>query len=156
MLLACISWLIFLGLYLLLAGQVSLTEIVAGVPAAAFAACFTVLLHRVSERRFRLDVPWWRVVGQPLAAVMPDAICVGRALLGAVLRRPLGPLGALARQPFRQGGDVPPDPTRRGLVTLGSSLAPNGFVVSIPQGQDILLLHRLVPAPPDPDREWPL
>lgn len=156
MLLVCISWLIFLGSYLLLAGQVGLTEIIAGVPAAAFAACFTVMLHRVSERRFRLDVPWWRVVGQPLASVAPDAVRVGHALLRALWRRPPGPLGVLASQPFRQGGDAPADATRRGLVTLGSSLAPNGIVVAIPEGRDVLLLHRLVPAAPDRDREWPL
>ena len=154
--LACVSWLVFLGLYLLLAGQVSVTEIVGGVPAATFAACFTVWLHRASERRFSLGAPWWRVVGRPLAALVPDAGSVGLALLRAVRRRPSGPLGVLARQPFRQGGQAPADATRRGLVTLGSSLAPNGFVAAIPEGQGILLLHRLVPVPPDRDRKWPL
>ena len=154
--LACVSWVVFLGLYFLLAGQVSLTEIAAGVPAAVLAAGFTVLLHRASRHPFHFGAPWARVLGQPLAAVVPDAIRVGQALLRAVWQRPPGPLGVVARQPFRQGGADPSNAARRGLVTLGSSLAPNGFVVAFPDGEDILLLHRLVPVPPDPDREWPL
>lgn len=156
MLLGVVAWVVFLGAYFLFAGQVSVTEIVAGVPASVAVACFALLLHRTQTRRFRLHGPWWRILGQPLAALFPDAARVGRILLRAVWRRPSGPLGVVARQPFRPGGNDPAAAARRGLVTLGSSLAPNGYVLQIQEAEEMMLLHRLAPVLRDPDRDWPL
>ena len=156
MLLGPVAALIFFGFYILFAGQVSVTEIEAGAPAAIAAAGFTVLLHRVTERPFRLKAPWLRVLGEPLAALLPDAVRVGRALLRALWRRPPGVVGPVTRQPFQEGGEDPASAARRGLVTLGSSLAPNGYVLAIPDGEGALLLHRLAAVPPNPDQRWPL
>ena len=158
MLLGPVAALIFFGIYILFAGQVSVTEIEAGAPAAVAAAGFTVLLHRVAEpeRAFRLKAPWLRVLGKPLAALFPDAVRVGRALLQALWRRPSSAVGLVVRQPFQEGGGDPASAARRGLVTLGSSLAPNGYVLGIPDEEEALLLHRLAAVPPDPDQRWPL
>jgi hypothetical protein len=41
------------------------------------------------------------------------------------------------------------------MVTLALSVAPNGYVMNVPAGGDALLMHRLAPAAPDPDPEWP-
>jgi hypothetical protein len=76
-------------------------------------------------------------------------------LLSVLWRRPDGSLGVITRQPFRQGHDTPQDAGRRGLVTLGISLAPNGYVLSIPDSRNELVLHRLTPAAPSADRKWP-
>lgn len=156
MLLGLVTWVVFLGAYFLFAGQVSATEIVAGVPSSAAVGCFAVVLHRTQSRRFRLQGPWWRILGLPLAAVFPDAARVGRVLLRAVRRRPFGAVGVVAPQAFRPGGDDPAAASRRGLVTLGCSLAPNGYVLEIQQAAKTLLLHRLAPVPPNPDTDWPL
>ncbi|WP_428485702.1 hypothetical protein [Rhodopila sp.] len=166
-------WVLLAGFYLLFAGQISMTEIIAGVPATTAAAAVAVLLHRARSRRLRFRAPWLHVVGRPLAALLPNAVQVAGVLLHALWRRPDGPVGVVARQPFRQGeghaddagrrgqaddagwrGQAD-DAGRRGLVTLGISLAPNGYVLSIPKGQDVLVMHRLVSAPPSPDRQWP-
>jgi hypothetical protein len=58
------------------------------------------------------------------------------------------------RQPFDTGTAAPLDAGRRALVVLGASFAPNGIAVGVAPGA--LLLHRLDPRPPSPDRGWPL
>ncbi len=147
------TWSVFLAFYLLLAGAISTNELLAGIPAAAAASCFAIGLHRVEERRTSLRGPWPRLLLRPLAALLPDAVKAARILLRAIARRPDGPVGLPTRQPFREGTG-PRDAGRRGLVTLATSLAPNGYVLAV--GPDALILHRLAPAPPRPDREWPL
>jgi hypothetical protein len=156
MLLGALAALIFLGVYLMFAGQVSATELLAGIPAAVAAAAYAVLLHRVAERPFRLDAPWPRVLGKPLMALFPDVIRVGRTLLRVLWRRPPGMVGTIVRQPFQAGGADPASAARRGLVTLAASLAPNGYGMDILDGADVLVLHRLAPAPLAPDQRWPL
>ncbi len=83
--------------------------------------------------------------------------------VGRVLLRTLAPgqahaartaPGMLQIQPFRRGSDDPAEAGRRALVTLGLSLAPNGYVVDFATGSG-LLIHRLQPVPPQPDQDWP-
>lgn len=148
-------WCVLAGLYLLFAGQVSSSEIIAGMIATVTATGFAVSLHRARSRRLRLRAPWLRLVGQPLTALFTDSIRVARVLLRALRRRPDGAVGILARQPFRHGDAPAADAGRRGLATLALSAAPNGYVLNVPSGDDALLMHRLVPAAPDPDPEWP-
>jgi hypothetical protein len=42
------------------------------------------------------------------------------------------------------------------MVVLGTSLAPNGYVLMMPQGSETMVLHRLVLTPPRADKEWPV
>jgi len=152
---ALINWVILAGFYLLFAGQVSGSELIAGAPVTIAAAGFAVLLHRTQSRRLRLRAPWLHVTGQTLGALYPDAVRVGRVLLQALWRRPDGPLGVVSLQPFRAGDDGAADAERRAVVTLSSSLAPNGYVLRVLDGEDALAMHRLAPAAPDRDWEWP-
>jgi len=152
---ALTNWAILAGLYFLFAGQVSSTELIAGTPVTIAAAGFAVLLHRTGSRCLRLRAPWLHVVGQTLGALYPDAVRVGRVLLQAVLHRPDGPLGMVTLQPFRVGGHGAVDAGCRAVVTLGSSLAPNGYVLRVLDGEDALAMHRLAPAAPDRDRKRP-
>ncbi len=147
-----VAWLVFFGVYLLYAGEVSLNEILAGIPAAGALACFAVASRRAEQRHLRVRAPWPRLLLRPVGSLFADAAKVGRVLLAALVRRPDGPIGRAAAQPFREGGSD--DAGRRALVTLGSSVAPNGYVLAI--GRETLILHRLAPSAPDPDRDWPL
>lgn len=146
-------WLLLAGLYALFAGEVSLSEAIAGLLATGIALAYAAFLHRSRSRRISVRGLPFRVVFAPLGALLPDAWRVGRVLARAVLRRPAGAAGTLSRPPFREGGREAREAGRRGLVTLGLSLAPNGYVVNIEA--DALILHRLAPAAPSPDREWP-
>jgi hypothetical protein len=146
-------WLVLAALYALLAGQISLTEAAAGLIATGLAAGYGVLLHRSGSRVLALSAPWPRMVLRPLAALVPDAWRVGRVLLTVLWRRPEGSVGTRSRQTFRRGGHGGEDAGRRGIVTLALSLAPNGYVLGI--GPSDISLHRLAPATPSGDREWP-
>ncbi len=142
------------GLYLLFAGTVGATELGAGLAATALVTGLATVVHRGRTRRLRL-VPPARVLLRPLLGVITDSGRVGTVLLRAVLRRPAGQAGQVVRQSFRQGGENPADAGRRGIVVLAASLAPNGYVLHVPAGEDAMVLHRLAPVPPSPDRDWP-
>ena len=159
--LAFVVFLISIGLYLAFAGQVSGTEIAAGVPAAGLVAAYAGLRHQGESRPMRLRGPWLRLVLSPTAAVAGDAAWVGVRLLRAVFVSEPHVAGTISRQPFRSGSTEPADAGRRALVTLASSLAPNGFVLDVApsvllRDEQALLMHRLAPARPDPDGEWPV
>ncbi len=126
------------------------------MPVATLTTAFALLLHRARSRHLGLHAPWPRIIFRPLGALFPDAIRVGAVLLSALWRRPLGPVGVITKQPFRRGDDSTGDAGRRGMVTLGASLAPNGYVLHVPSGQDALIMHRLAATAPRPDREWPV
>ena len=149
------TWVLFAGIYLLLAGKITITEILAGAGATTVALAFAVLRRGAARRRLRLRVPWLQVIGAPLVSLFPDAGRVALVLLRAVLRRPAGAAGSAVRQPFAPGTADPEDAGRRALVTLGISLAPNGYVLDLPNDGCCLLLHRLAPASPSADMRWP-
>ena len=156
-----IVFLVSTGLYLVFAGQVSGTETAAGVPTAGLVAAYAGLRHRGGSRPMRLRGPWLRLILSPTAAVAGDAVRVGVCLLRAVFVSGSHVAGTVSRQPFRSGSAGPADAGRRALVTLASSLAPNGFVLDVAPSElrpdeHALLMHRLAPARPDPDREWPV
>ena len=158
--LAFVVFLVSIGLYLVFAGQVSGTEVAAGVPAAGLVAAYAGLRHRGESRPMRLRGPWLRLVLSPMASVAGDAARVGVHLLRAFVPGS-DAAGTTSRQPFRPGGEGPADAGRRALVTLASSLAPNGFVLDVApsvllRDEHALLMHRLAPGRADPDGEWPV
>lgn len=144
---------LLLGLYLLLAGQASATEFVAAAPAVLLAVGTGWALRTHADRRMQVQAPWRQVLLRLLASVGADSVRVGAALLRAVMR-PAAHVGAVSRQAFPAGGDQPYEAGRRALVVLGASLAPNGFVLDV--AADALSLHRLAPAKPQGDTEWPV
>lgn len=160
------AWLVFAALYTFFAGQISLTEVIAGASAAALAAICTARLHNKQSRHIRLRAPWPKLLLRPLAALVTDTVRVGAILVSALWRRPNGPVGMITKQPFRHAHDKPDsgmgdkdaavDAGRRGLVTLAASVAPNGYVVRIPHDQDALIMHRLAAVAPSEDTAWPI
>ena len=145
------------GLYMLLAGTASATELGAGAAVAAATAGFAFARRRTMERAVALPPPPVRAVLQPLGALAADTVRVGAVLFRA-LAQPQS--GEESRQPFRPGGDAPQEAGRRALATLLLSVAPNGFVLDVPPAAaprdgDAVLLHRLAPASPGGDADWP-
>ncbi len=148
-----VSWLLLFPLYLLLAGQVSGEEVVAGILIAAVAASSGVLVSRFGGRfAFRFRLGWIRLVPQVAGQLATDLFRVGRVLVAALAGRPQS--AGIVRQPFEPGDPTPVHAARRGLVELGVSFAPNGLALGIAPGT--LLVHRLAPQPIAADREWPL
>jgi len=150
-----VAFLAAAGFYLLLAGSLSRNELItAGVVAAAFAILVVVLRLR-QETRLGLPIPPLTAMLRPILALLTDSGRVGAVLLRVVARRPEGGYGTITPQPFRPGGSTPEDAGRRGLVTLGSSLAPNGYVLEWSPSQDALLMHRLAAVSSSENTEWP-
>ena len=137
----CCIWVSFAAAYGLFAGQLSLTEAMAGVPAAVIVTVYVLVLRRRAERSLRLQAPWLRLVG--------------RVVVRALVRRPDGGVGRLMRQPLLQAGEAAVEAGRRGLVSLAASVAPNGFVVEIPARADAMVVHRLVDVPVAAEQAWP-
>ncbi len=151
-----VAWALLTGIYLVLAGQVSASEVVAGVVTGLVAALLSVAVRRDAGRQFRFRaVPWLVLLGRPALALVHDTARVGMALARAVLRGQ-DVHGAVVRQAFARGGADAQDAARRGLVTLGVSLTPNSYVLRILDERDEVRLHRLAERKPSPSREWPL
>jgi hypothetical protein len=144
-------WVALSGLYLVLAGELSPSEIVAGVLAGLLATLVSLGLTAAAERQFSLRAPWYRLSVQTARAVVRDIFRVALALAAAATT---GQGGMFARQPFAGTGAEPAAAGRRALATLFASIAPNGYVTEITA--TALELHRLAPAPPAADREWPV
>jgi hypothetical protein len=139
------------GLYLVLAGEVSLSEIIAGVLAGLLATAVSLGLRAAAERQFVLRAPWPRLAARAGWALMRDIFRVALALAQAAAG---GAGGMIARQPFAGAGAEPAAAGRRALATLFASVAPNGYVTEVTP--TALELHRVAPAPPAADREWPV
>lgn len=147
-----IVWVILAALYLLFAGQVSMTEIEAGLPLTLVASALVAIQRRTAVRHWSGPVRA-KALFKPILSLVPDAIRVGAVLCASLLRRPDGSAGFILRQPFRPGGNRPDDNARRGVTELSASFAPNAFAIRL--REDALLLHCLSSRKPSPDAEWP-
>ena len=144
-----------LGSYMLLAGNLAWTEATAGVAVAAAVTGFATAWRLRQGRRIAPVLPPGRVLLGTLASLVTDTLRVGAALLAAP-----GARGAAGWQAFRPGSRSSRNAGRRALVTLLTSAAPNGIVLDLrpsamPEVDNGLLLHRLVPAPPLSGADWP-
>jgi hypothetical protein len=152
-----LCWVALGLIYFLLAGQASMTELMAGLGGVSAASGYGVALHIGARRRpleFRLA--WLRSAWRPLLSLPRDSLAVGLVLLRSLTRRRRRLVGRMTRQPFDYGNEGAEARARRALVILGASLAPNGFVLHALKGEGVLLLHRLAPDAPSENRDWPL
>ena len=147
-----LSWVALFPLYLLLAGQASGQEVVAGALVATVAAGSAVLVRRLGSSVFGFRYAWLRRLARLAVLLAADLGRVGRFLAGALAAPARG--AGIVRQPFAEGGDTPEDGARRGIVVLAASFTPNSFAIGI--APKTLLLHRLVQQPSAADRRWPI
>jgi multisubunit Na+/H+ antiporter MnhE subunit len=142
-------------IYMVFAGQFSWHELLAGAVAWGLAMCFVTIVQHAGGRGFAFVFPA-RAMGKVAASLALDSGRVGAALWRAVWRRPPGAVGRLSRQGFRRGGKDPRDAGRRALIAAAKSLAPNEFVVDIPERGNCLYVHSLASEPSSEDLEWPI
>jgi hypothetical protein len=141
--------------YFLFAGEFSIHELIAGVFAWGAALSFSALVHHCADRRFKWTRLAW-VCGRVLRSVATETWVVAGVLSRVIRRRPAGAMGITLRQPFNHADDTAPAAGRRALVTLAGSIAPQEFVLDIPEHGDWLWVHSLSPSPRIKDREWPV
>jgi multisubunit Na+/H+ antiporter MnhE subunit len=151
---AAANWLSFLLLYLVLAGQFSGAELLAGAFSAGIAAFLLTMARSRSRHHFRLPAHSLGKLLRLPAEVLADC---ARVFL-AVLRRPAQRQGSGRFQvrEFEPGNQHPTARARRALVTLAISWPPNSFVLGLTPNEK-LLVHQLLPQPAqDADPRWPL
>lgn len=132
-------WCLAFATYLLFAGRVSLDEVLTAGVVSCLATSWTFLVRRTSQLRFAFTVG---AVSHLLRAL--SRLPSGAARAGGVLIKIAGQGGSPGRpeeRRFRYGGTGAVHRTRRALVVLGASLAPDRFVVEIVHARDIALLH---------------
>ncbi len=140
---------------MVLAGEVSTVEVVAGLSAGLAATLLWVAARRTGKRQFRLrSVPWVLLVTRSAVTLATDTARVASVLAQAVVRGPDRVRGAVTRQPFAPGSEDAHSATRRALVTLCVCLTPNSYALAI--GRDAMRVHRLAPREPSDNRDWPL
>src|ERR1700710_1655636 len=98
-----VALLVLTGFYFLFATEVSGSEAIAALPAVAVALGVVVVMQRCAERRYILAAPWLRLIAIPGAALISDAVRVGKVLITVILHRPANAVGVFSRQPFCEG-----------------------------------------------------
>ena len=153
-LLGAACWVVLWILYEVLAGSPGWPELVAG-GLASMAATIAVLASGSGEHLGRMRWGWWWLLIRRLPIeVIADTT---RVLAAAVHRsRPSGRFRTVA---FESGGDDTVSASRRALVILGASIAPDAYVVAIDREKEAMLTHELVakePSSGQSDPRWPI
>lgn len=128
--------------YFLFAGQFSIQELMAASFACSVALSFAGIVRRTAERRLEC-MHCRREYARLMPAIAGQACRVAGVLSRAIGRRPADAVGTIHRQPFRHGDGEATDAGRRAWVTLARSVAPEEFVVDIPERGGGLLVHTL-------------
>lgn len=134
-----VTWCLLLGLYLVLAGQTSIDEMVAAAMAAVAATLLLIIVRRVSGRGFGFrGLPWLRIVGNTTRALIIDTLRVAWSL---VLSSP--PAGTIMREPFVSHDRDDEARGQRAVLGLSESIAPNAYIIEVLWSRHELLQHRL-------------
>jgi multisubunit Na+/H+ antiporter MnhE subunit len=145
------SWIALLALWLLLV-TVSLSELVAGMIAAAIAATAVEVVRAQGLVRFDPDPRWFLRIWKLPRSIVRDCWLLSVALVRHLTGRPVN--SGFRAIPFRSGGDDSRSSARRALVVLAISVSPNSIVIGIDEEADLMLVHQLIPAPKsDAERE---
>jgi multisubunit Na+/H+ antiporter MnhE subunit len=143
---AALTWLALVGLWMVLSGDLVLSELVVGMVAAAISTIAFEVVRRRRLVRFRPRARWiWRAWRLPIRMFTEGWMVSWAALAGLIRRRPVR--GRFREVPFPTGGTDPRSSARRTLVTLAVSLPANSYVVDLDTDNDTLLIHELVPQP---------
>lgn len=137
-------WAILFGVWLVLVDSLERPEVAGGAIAALPAAFITYGVVTTRSGRFRVRPRWFRSLRSVPAAVLRDSALLVPVLWRRITRGEFPASGFRAvRTPM--GGDDAEAAALRALSILGTSLAPNSFVVGIEPEHGVALVHQLVP-----------
>ncbi len=143
------SWLVAFWLtWMLLVGTWVLQEMVAGLVAAAAAASVAELVRVQDIRQFRPRLRWILRAYRLPPLILSDSFVVLLALWRHVTgKQPIdGAFRAFKHPVAGQGGRAA---GRRALLNAAISVTPNTYVVGIDEDREQVLVHQLVPCPPN-------
>ena len=142
-----VSWVVLVGLYLLLVvDSIDMAELVTGAAGAAVGATAATIVRSQRLFSFSPRLRWvlglWRL---PLQAVLDTGLLVAVLWRRLVLRRPVS--GSFHAVPFRAGGGDPEAAARRAIAGGAGSFAPNTYVLDVDREHELILVHQLVSKP---------
>ncbi len=141
-------WVLLTGLWIPLAFEVAVPELVAGALAAAAGATLATAVRSQRLISFRPQLRWglrlWRL---PMQVVLDTGLLVAVLWRRLVMRQPVS--SSFRAIPFRAVGENPEANARRAMAMTIGSIAPNTYVIDIDQDYQLILVHQLVPKPGD-------
>lgn len=148
-------WLLLTGLWIPLAFDVAVPELVAGAVAAAAGATLVTAVRAQRLISFRPRLRWalrlWRL---PIQVALDTGLLVAALWRRLVMRQPVS--GSFRAIPFRAVGEEPEANARRAIAMTIGSIAPNTYVIDIDLDYQLILVHQLVPKPGDSESIDPL
>jgi len=147
-----LAWAVCGGAYLLFCGQFSTEDFAAAAGCGLTGALWTMAIRRAAPFQFRVEKAAVNA-GLRAAAGLPWAtLRVAAKLLETIAK---GGEGAMTTAPFFAGRqDDPADAGRRAVAVLGVSLAPDSFVIRLPEGENQIHAHALVKKAGGADARW--
>jgi len=135
-------WVVLAALYLLLADNTVLPELITGAVIAAIGATGAVLVRGQRRMLLRPRGRWLLRAWRPLLGLVTDLVPLTRVLVTRGVLRRTAP-GGLVELPYAHTGDDPTGAAHRALTQVLGSLAPNTVVVDIDEERGVLLAHQL-------------
>lgn len=136
-------WVALAGLWLLLAGNTKQNEVLVGICVAGLAASAARIVERERRLAWAPRGRWLLAAWRPLLRLVVDTGIVATVLWRRVVLRKRVE-GRLRAVRFTTTGDDPSYATARVLTKGLASLAPNTYVVSIDDDDEVMLVHQLV------------
>src|SRR5829696_661424 len=137
-------WILLTGLWIPLAFEVAVPELVAGAIAAAAGATLATAVRAQRLISFRPQLRWalrlWRL---PLQVVLDTGLLVVVLWSRLVMRQPIS--SSFRAIPFRAVGENPEANAKRAIAVTVGSFAPNTYVIDVDQDYELILVHQLVP-----------
>ncbi len=136
------TWATLFGVYLLLVGNASLSELAVG--AFLGLAVTALLLWSKSAGMLPLRLRWWFIApmryvpGAILWETGQDLYALARRLAGQDVQ------GMTLRVPFAHTGKDAESATRRAIAIFGVTITPNSYVVRVDEEQGEILIRQLV------------
>lgn len=141
-------WLLLNGFWLVLVDTLQGPEILVGVGASTIAVGAAVAIRAEGGLSFPMRWRWLPLLGPlPWGAVRDTGLVFWALARKVLLRQPVH--GVFRAVHFPAGGDDPESVAWRAVATWGTSFTPDTYVVGIDRERQEIIIHQLVPSPPE-------
>lgn len=141
-------WVLLMAFWVWIDDSIALSELLVGSGVAVLGALLVEVVQYQSDTHVRIRVEWVAPAFRLPAQIVRDLGVVLRVLWRRVVARE-EPRSGFVEVPVRAGGDTVDDVTRRALIMVGSSVAPNSLVLGIDRDRAVMIVHHLVVPSPE-------
>jgi multisubunit Na+/H+ antiporter MnhE subunit len=138
-----IWWALLMAFWVWTDDSVALPELLVGAVAAALGALLAEVVQYQADTHVRIRAEWVAPAFRLPVEIVRDLGVVLRALWRRLLCGE-EPRSGFVEVPVRPGGDAVDDVTRRALIMVGTSVAPNTLVLGIERDREVMIVHHLV------------